>query len=147
VEFQKERGQQKHGIRLFALWKLQEGMSQTEVCHVLSKTHKTLQLWRTLYESGGLDRLLSIGSGRGRKALLTDKKAFQEAVEGLSAQQQGGRIRCQDIVDMVLRDYAVAYTCSGMYSVLHRFGFSWITSRSKHPQQDVGAIEAFKKTS
>jgi len=33
-----------------------------------------------------------------------------------------------------------------MYHVLHRLGFSWITSRSKHPKQDLEAIEAFKKT-
>ena len=63
-----QRGQQKHGIRLLALWKIQSGLTETAVCDILNKTHKTIRAWRKLYEVGGLDALLSIGDGRGCKA-------------------------------------------------------------------------------
>ena len=142
----KERGQQKYGIRLLALWKIQEGMSETKVCELLGKTHKTIRGWQQSYEKGGLKALLMIQSGRGRKPRLT-KVAFEHDINELQKQKKGGRIRCQDIVDYIAVKYQLNYSHSGMYHLLHRFGFSWITSRSKHPKHDQEAIEAFKKTS
>jgi transposase len=142
----KERGQQKYGIRLLALWKIQEGMSETKVCELLGKTHKTIRGWRQSYEKGGLKALLMIQSGRGRKPRLT-KVAFEHDINELQKQNKGGRIRCQDIVDYIAVKYQLNYSHSGMYHLLHRFGFSWITSRSKHRKHDQEAIEAFKKTS
>jgi len=142
----KERGQQKFGIRLLAMWKLQSGESMTTVCRLLGKTQKTIREWRRIYEREGLESLLKIHSGRGRKERIQEKVSFANAIESLQDQRQGGRIQCQDIVDMVAEKYGIHYSRSGMYHVLHRLGFSWITSRSKHPQQDPEVLEAFKKT-
>jgi transposase len=142
----KQRGQQKHGVRLLALWKLQTGMSETDVCQLVGKTHKTIRKWRKTYEKSGIDGLLSIASGRGRKARLNLKEDLSREIESLQEERGGGRIRCQDIVDLVYSKHGVQYTTSGMYHILKRLGFSWITSRSKHPKSDPEAIEAFKKT-
>jgi len=142
----KQRGQHKHGIRLLALWKLQGGMSETQLCALIGKTHKTIRLWRKLYEAGGIDALLSIKIGRGRKAHIDHKSIIEDAIEHLSRQQKGGRLRAQDLVDYFAQEKQITYSLSGMYHVLHRLGFSWITSRSKHPKQDLDAIEDFKKT-
>lgn len=142
----KERGQQKFGIRLLAMLKLQSGESMTTVCSLLGKTQKTIREWRRIYEREGLESLLKIHSGRGRTERLQEKLSFKNAIESLQDQRQGGRIQCQDIVDMVAEKYGIHYSRSGMYHVLHRLGFSWITSRSKHPQQDPAVLEAFKKT-
>lgn len=142
----KKRGQQKYGIRLLALWKIQEGLSETQVCSLVNKTHQTIHRWRKRYESGGIESLLSLRPGRGRKALVSDKEAFTRDIQELGEQRKGGRIRCQDIVEMVQEKYNVSYKRPGMYSALHRLGFSWISSRSKHPQQDQAAQDAFKKT-
>lgn len=142
----KERGQQKFGIRLLAMWKLQTGESMTTVCRLLGKTQKTIREWRRIYEREGLESLLKIHSGRGRKERLQEKLSFENTIKSLQDQRQGGRIQCQDIVEMVAEKYGIHYSRSGMYHVLHRLGFSWITSRSKHPQQDPAVLEAFKKT-
>jgi transposase len=142
----RQRGQQKHGIRLLALWKLQTGMTETDVCKHIDKTHKTIRIWRRLYEKGGLDALLSISSGRGRKSKLDLNQNIGEEIKLLQEKCEGGRIRCQDVVDLVHKKYNINYSRSGMYHVLHRLGFSWITSRSKHPQSNPEAMEAFKKT-
>jgi transposase len=142
----KERGQQRYGIRLLALWKIQEGMSETKVCALIGKTHKTIRKWRRSYESGGLEALLMIKHGRGRKPRIT-QASFDRDIDELQKQKKGGRIRCQDIVDYIAQKYHLNYSCSGIYHILHRFGFSWITSRSKHPKHNLEAIEAFKKTS
>lgn len=142
----KERGQRKHGVRLLALWKIQSGLSETEVCKLVGKTHNTLRSWRRLYEEAGVEGLLQIRTGRGRKARIC-KETFEQDLKELQAQRPGGRIVCADIVEYIARKRHISYSQKGMYHVLHRFGFSWITSRSKHPKQDGDAIEAFKKTS
>lgn len=143
----KQRGQQKYGIRLLAMWKLQAGTTETSVCQQLGKTHKTVRRWRRIYEKSGVNGLLNIASGRGRKAKVELREHLANDIKFLEATRQGGRIRCQDVVDRVHLKYGVRYTKSGMYHILHRLGFSWITSRSKHPRHNPEAIEAFKKTS
>ena len=141
-----QRGQQKHGIRLLALWKIQSGITETAVCDLLNKTHKTIQAWRKLYEVGGLDALLSIGSGRGCKAKVDLSEKLFSDINALSTERKGGRIRCQDIVDLVHSKYGIKYSKPGMYHLIHRLGFSWITSRSRHPKNNPEAMETFKKT-
>jgi len=141
----KKRGQQKYGIRLLALWKIQSGMSETDVCTFLNKTHNTIRHWRQLYESGGLDSLLSLRPGRGRKSLYENDDQIKQDIMELKDQRTGGRIRCQDILEMVAQKHGVYYSQPGMYHVLERLGFSWITSRSRHPKQDPEVQEAFKK--
>ena len=146
-ELYKQRGQQKHGIRLLALWKIQSGLTEGAVCAFIGKTHKTIRMWRRLYESGGLDALLSIRSGRGKKARLSNIKSLREDIQSLHNSRSDGRVKCQDIVDMVWQKYEVQYSASGMYHILKRLGFSWITARSQHPKRDQQAQEEFKKNS
>lgn len=143
----KQKGQQKYGIRLLALWKLQAGMTETAVCELIGKTHKTVREWRRQYEKNGINGLLSIAPGRGRKIKANLFENLAEDMVALQKEQKGGRIRCLDIVDLVLTKYGVKYSPSGMYSLLGRIGFSWITSRSKHPKSDPQAMEDFKKNS
>jgi len=143
----KRRGQRKYGIRLLALWKLQVGMTEANVSTLIGKSHKTVLRWRRIYEESGIDALLSIAPGRGRKAKVDLKAHLSEDIKYLQEERDGGRIRCQDVVDLVSSKYGVRYTTSGMYHILHRLGFSWITSRSKHPKSNPEAMEAFKKTS
>lgn len=147
-ELYKKRGQQKHGIRLLALWKLQSGMTETKVCALIGKTHKTIRKWRRIYEQEGVEGLLMISKGRGRKSKLEGKsKDLEKEIDLMQGQRNGGRVRCQDIVDFVLDKYNIEYSRSGMYHVLHRLGFSWITSRSKHPKSSPESSEDFKKSS
>lgn len=143
----KQRGQQKYGIRLWALWKIQSGMPESQVCQLIGKTQKSVRLWRRLYEDGGIERLLGIAPGRGRKPKIDLREKLPSEIDRLQKSRKGGRIRCQDIVDFVFLKYGIQYSPSSMYHILHRIGFSWITSRSKHPQNNPETMEAFKKTS
>jgi len=144
-ELYKRHGQQKHGIRLLALWKLQSGLTETAVCEFIGKTHKTIRTWRRLYESGGLEELLCIRSGRGRKPFLSSFESIKKDIESLQNKRLGGRVKCKDIVEMVEQKHSIQYSQSGMYHILKRIGLSWITSRSKHPKQNVEVQEEFKK--
>jgi len=144
-ELYKQSGQHKYGIRLLALWKIQDGMSQTELSQLIGKTHTTIRLWRETYESKGLEELLKIKAGRGRKPRISEKSLIDKAIEELSTDNKGGRIRGQDLVDYFASKHDIHYSLSGMYHLLHKLKYSWITSRSKHPKQTPEAIEEFKK--
>ena len=99
------------------------------------------------YESGGLEELLNIRKGRGRKARIHHPSTIDEALAQLRKQRKGGRVRCQDLVTYFSTKKKINYSLPGMYHLLHRLGYSWITSRSRHPKQDQETIDAFKKTS
>lgn len=103
-------------------------------------------MWRRLYEEQGVEGLLMISKGRGRKAKIEKHaKELAEEISLLQEQRNGGRVRCQDIVELVFEKYNLEYSRPGMYHVLHRLGFSWITSRSKHPKSSSESLEDFKK--
>lgn len=144
----KKQGQHKYGIRLFALYKIQSGSSQRSVSLLFGKSQKTINNWLVKYVNEGVDGLLRIGQGRGRKPKVElDKNTFSKQLDTLSHARNGGRIRCADVIDMVGDKYSVSYSLPGMYHVLHRMGFSWITGRSKHPSHDPADQDLFKKTS
>ncbi|WP_404948395.1 winged helix-turn-helix domain-containing protein [Shewanella sp. SR44-3] len=57
-----------------------------------------------------------------------------------------GRLIADDIQHFIALQCGVSYSHSHVYWLLHKLGFSWITSRSMHPQQSAEAQETFKKT-
>jgi transposase len=129
------------------MWKVQSGMTTKEVAEFLGKTEKTVRLWKRAYESDGLSALLGIAEGRGRKAKVVEATVLQKHIEEMQNTRKGGRIKCKDVVQFVDNKYGVKYSVSGMYKVLHRLDFVWITSRSKHPKHNQQAQDEFKKTS
>ncbi|MBE0352722.1 hypothetical protein PLIP_b0190 [Pseudoalteromonas lipolytica LMEB 39] len=42
-------------------------------------------------------------------------------------------------------EFGVHYHLNHTYKILKQLGFSWITSRSKHPKHSLKSQEAFKK--
>ncbi|MEG3756278.1 winged helix-turn-helix domain-containing protein, partial [Psychromonas arctica] len=58
---------------------------------------------------------------------------------------KGVRLVGTDIQLFIAENFGYQYHLSSVYKLLHRLGFSWITSRTKHPKQSPGAQEDFKK--
>jgi transposase len=73
--------------------------------------------------------------------------ALKALIEQGQAQRGAGSLSGEDIRALVAEHFGVSYSRSGIYEVLHRAGLSWVSARSKHPQRDAKAQEAFKKTS
>ena len=57
----------------------------------------------------------------------------------------GGRIRAEDIAQIIKKEWGVTYSLSGVYYLMKDIGMSGISTRSKHPRQDVTAQEHLKK--
>ena len=51
----------------------------------------------------------------------------------------------KDIQKYIQETYDVSYCVRNIYRLMKELDLVWITSRSKHPKQDLVAQEAFKK--
>ena len=143
----KEHGQKKYGVRLLALHYLQKEKSVTETSQLMCKTAYTIKDWVRLYQEGGLKKLLAIRPGRGRNSKLSKEQETQlkKEIEKSTKALKGGRLRGADIHALIEKEFGVSYGPSGVYPLLHRLGYSWITSRSIHPKVNKGQQEVFKK--
>jgi transposase len=142
----KENGQHPYVIRLLALSKMQEGYAIENIKPMVNKTAKTLLAWKRLYESGGLEALLSIKPGRGRKTKI-DPNIIKEEIKTLGSTKKGGRVIAQEVRQMIKKEHNVDYSLPGIYHLLHRLNFSWISVRSIHPKVNLEEQETFKKNS
>lgn len=142
-----ERGQQKYGIRLLAMHHLQIGKTLKVVSEIVCKTIRTIRLWVKRYAIGGIQGLLSIKKGRGRrcKVTLEQQKELKTFLQEQATRKKGGRLTGINIQEFLKKEWEVSYTLSGVYLLLEKIGFSWITSRSVHPKADMALQEAFKK--
>ena len=57
----------------------------------------------------------------------------------------GGRLIASDIHHYIVTHFDKHYHPNSIYYLLEHMGFSWITSRSKHPKQSQKAQDDFKK--
>jgi transposase len=76
---------------------------------------------------------------------LKPKPSFSGRTTYLTDSLKGGRLRAEDIRELIKEKFKVDYGLSGIYPLLHRLGYSWITSRSIHPKADKNLQESFKK--
>lgn len=113
----------------------------------METTIKTVRKWIQRYDLFGIEGLLSIQSGRGRKSmlLLQHKEDLKIAIKELEDKCEGGRITGKDVCSMLQKRYNVRCSLSNTYVILKRLNLSWITIRSIHPKADKEAQEAFKK--
>lgn len=122
----KQNGTKRYGIRLLAMHYLQSGKGVKETSSLMLKTELTIREWVKLYVSGGIDRLLSIRSGRGRKGHLSDlqEQELKSEIDERSKSLKGGRLRAVDIHNLIEKLFGIVYSQSGVYTLLHRLGYS-----------------------
>jgi transposase len=142
-----QRGQQKYGVRLLAMYHLQRGRSLEVVSKLLCKTIKTIRLWIQRYEAGKIEGLLSIKEGRGRKCKLAcnQEEKIKSFLNSQTTRTEGGRLTGTEIQAILKKEYGACYSLAGVYVLLEKWGFSWITSRSVHPKADKALQDSFKK--
>jgi transposase len=133
-------------LRFLALAHFQEGHSRTAIAKFLKVSRASVNKWVTQYHLFGMDGLIDKKT-TGRPFRLSDDQHKQliDFVTKSSKRELGGRLNGSDIQLYIEQNFAVHYHLSSVYKLLHKLGFSWITSRSKHPKQSIEAQENFKK--
>lgn len=142
---QEQNGRRK--IRLLALAHFKDGMSRTTIAKVLKVSRTSVNKWVAAFLRDGLQGLEN-KPYPGRPAGLNDKQRKQLTlfIERRSQSEQGGRLQGTDVQRYIKDTFGIAYELSNIYRLLQELGFSWVTSRSRHPKQSQTCQDDFKKT-
>lgn len=143
----KEKNAQKR-IRLLAVSYILEGKSRYKAAEILNVSRRSVNEWASHYFKFGLAGL-DAKKQTGRPAYISnlEKQQLINFIHNKSQSTDGGRLTGQDIVTYIKKEFGVQYQLNSVYNLLKSLGFSWITSRSKHPKQDEQVQEDFKKNS
>ena len=134
--------------RFLAFAHIREGKTFTETAIAIRIQLRTLMNWVKQFKTEGLEGLKD-KPGRGAKPFLPaeDREAFRQAVLELQESRKGGRIRGNDVLELMKTKYGIDPSLRTVYDTLKKAELVWITGRSIHPKADLEAQEAFKKTS
>lgn len=134
-------------IRLLALAHVQEGMSRARTAIILKVSRASVNKWVAAVLEDGLAGLdAKPPPGRPRSLTPEQRKKLSRYIEFQSQSDNGGRLTGEKIREWIASELGVEYKLSNVYRLLHELGFSWLSSRSKHPKQSEQAQEEFKKT-
>ena len=133
-------------MRLLALSHFKEGKSRTEISKFLKVSRTSVNKWVSIYLNEGIDGLKE-KPRTGRPAYLSASQQKQLAlfINDKACSDEGGRLIGADIHAYIEKEFNKTYHPDSIYYLLKKMGFSWITSRSKHPKQNKQAQESFKK--
>lgn len=135
-------------IRYLALYHFKSGENRTQIAKFLGVNRGSVNSWVSSYLTDGLDGLQSKSStGRPPKLSKEQQQKVAEYVVLNAVKPDGGRMIAEDLRCYIQTTFQINYTLRNIYWLLHSSGFSWITSRSKHPKQSQEAQDAFKKVS
>jgi transposase len=133
-------------IRLLAFAHLKDGKSVQEAADAVKVSRNSLYVWLRNFKKNELKGLKEKG-GRGvkLKISISESEAFRNAVLELQNGRSGGRIKGQDVLDMMRSKFGVTCTKRSAYNHLKRANLVWVSARSQHPNADPLKQEEFKK--
>ena len=133
-------------MRYLALLHFTEGHSRTAIATMLKVSRTSVNKWVTTYLSQGLSGLDDKPNpGRPPQLSLAHQASLKAFVQQRSLSEQGGRLMAKDLSHFIQSEFGVTFKQANIYRLLHQLGFSWITTRSRHPKQSEAVQEAFKK--
>jgi transposase len=102
--------------------------------------------WLNWFACGGVDRLAGTPHYWSTQRLpKAQEEAFRQAVEQLQDSRGGGRVRGEDIRQLLSEQFAVSYSLNGVYDLLKRLDMAWISARSISPHADPVKQAEFQK--
>ena len=131
---------------MIALAHLKDGKSYLEVAAALRGTRHAVMRWVQWFIAGGVARLAGMPHDWSTQRLAkAQEEAFRQSVEQLQRQRGGGRVRGEDIRQLLARQFGVAYSLNGVYDLMKRLSMVWISARAVSPYADPVAQAEFKK--
>lgn len=137
--------------RMLALALVLEGSNRTEAARAAGMDRQTLRDWVHRYNEAGIVGLHNKPNPGAPPRKLTPEQeaAVAEWVrQGPNPEQHKVvRWRLLDLRDEIARQFGVQLHERTMGKVMARLNFSRVSVRPRHPEQDIAAQEAHKKTS
>lgn len=134
-------------LRLLAISHFLDGKNRSQIALNLKVSRRSVNNWVSNYLTDGVEGL-EAKKAQGRPCPLSIKQREQlfDYIDKQSRSHQGGRLTGETIRLYIADQFQITYHPNAIYKLLHLLGFSWITSRSKHPKQSQTAQDEFKKT-
>lgn len=133
-------------LRYLALYHFKNGKNRTQIASYLGVARGSVNTWVSNYLAYGIKGLQSKPHpGRAASLSLKQQQQVAQFIHLNAVKPDGGRLIGEDIRQYILDNFQVSYTLRNVYKLIHSLGFSWITSRSKHPKQSPEVQETFKK--
>ena len=146
--FRQEKGS-RISTRIRAVYFAQMGKTAPQIANMLGYSRRRIQHWIYAYNKKGLEGPLdSPGRGTGSK-LNTDQLQWlrQRIEEGPVPEDGVCVLKGKDIQRIISRQFDVHYSLSAVYKLLHRLGYSYVSSRPEHHKGNPSERETFKKRS
>ena len=133
-------------LRYLAVQKFHEGYSRAAIAKILNVSRRLVNEWISKYLSGGFAALaLKKATGQPSRLNQLQKDQLKKHVIDSAVKENGGRLMGKDIQKYIHETFDVNYCVRNIYRLMKELDLVWITSRSKHPKQNLEAQEAFKK--
>ena len=134
--------------RLLSIAAVYEGASRSEAAKLGGMDRQTLRDWVHRFNDEGPAGLVN------RKAPGAPCKLTEDQMVDLIALVEDGpdpridgvvRWRRADLREVIEQRFGVRYHERSVSRLLHELGFSHVSVRPRHPEQDVDVLEAYKK--
>ena len=105
---------------------LKEGRSKAQVSQLTFTAPDRVYAWLKRFREQGIEGLRE--KPRSGKPGLLDRSAYdalQQKIEDSQSSLSGGRLRGEDIIQLVKDEWGVEYTLSGIYRLMKAIGMSW----------------------
>ncbi len=136
--------------RMLAIALLLEDVSRRDAARQCGMDRQTLRDWVHRFNAEGLEGLYDRHRPGPAPRLTPEQEADLGRIvrDGPDLERDGVvRWRRVDLQAVIEERFEVAYHERTVSKVLHRLGFSHVSTRARHPKADEERQEAFKKTS
>jgi transposase len=135
--------------RLTAVRLARLGQTAAAIAPQVLLSDRQVRTWVARYNAGGPDALTD-RPGRGRTGPLTpdQEQRLKDRLRAGPTDADGVcTLRGQDVRRILEEEFGVLRSLQAVYDLLHRFGFTPLCPRPRHPRSDPEAQAAFKKSS
>ncbi len=135
--------------RIQAVYLAQMGKTAPRIATVVGYSRRCIQDWICAYNRKGIEGLQD-SPGRGTSCKLNNDQLQwlrQRIEEGPRPEDGVCVLRGKEIQSIIHKQFGVKYSLSAIYKLLHRLGYSYVSSRPEHPKGDPEARKSFKKKS
>ncbi len=134
--------------RLRAMKFISQGQTIPQAARRMDIAERPLRKWLHRFNEHGPNGLCD-APRPGQPSRLNAKQVekFKQRIrQGITEQDNVCSLRGKDLQEILKKEFNAQYSLGGSYFLLHRLGFSCLCPRQQHPQADIVAQEAFKKS-
>jgi transposase len=133
--------------RLLAVVGLKKKLPVYQISQQLNRSRDFVSTWGDRYRRLGIKGLFDMPrSGRPTKLFQDQEKQLKQRIEiGPLVNDQVANFDALSIKELIQKDYGAYFSTSGVYSLLHRIGFAWISTRPQHEKNNPAAMLQWKE--